>query len=243
MSTVYKTNAEDRSKPSFVQQHWQKLIGLAFWVLVAGGYFWYANANDLTHVEVIQELAELFRSPYGPLIYIGIYALRPIIFFPATIITLAGGSIFGPILGVLYVVIGSNTSASVAYLIGRYFGEGVLDEEESEGIIQRYAQRMRKNSFETVLIMRFIFLPYDLVNYLGGFLKINYKAFILATILGSIPGTISFVLFGASFDISNGIREAELNPWALGASVVIFIVSLALSRYFKGREKAAESTN
>lgn len=243
MSTAYETNVEDGAKPSFVQQNWQKLIGLAFWILVAGGYFWYANANDLTPVEVIQQLAELFRSPYGPIIYIVLYALRPIIFFPATIITLAGGSIFGPVLGILYVVLGSNASASVAYLIGRYFGEGVLDEEESEGIVQRYAQRMRKNSFETILIMRFIFLPYDLVNYLGGFLKIDYKAFIFATILGSIPGTISFVLFGASLDISNGIGNAEVNPWSLVASIIIFVVSLAMSRYFKRREKAADSTD
>lgn len=49
------------------------------------------------------------------------------------------------------------------------------------------------NSFETVLIMRFIFLPYDLVNYLAGILRIDLKAFILATLLGSIPGTIAFV--------------------------------------------------
>ena len=57
---------------------------------------------------------------------------------------------------------------------------------------------MRDNSFETVLIMRFIFLPYDLMNYMAGFMRIHMRAFILATTLGSIPGTISFVLLGAS---------------------------------------------
>lgn len=232
-----ETKKEEAANRSLLHQHWQKGLALLFWGLVAGGYLWYAKANSLTPVEVVQQLAELLRSPYGPIIYIVLYTLRPIIFFPATIITLAGGSIFGPVPGVLYVIMGSNLSATVAYLIGRYFGQGVLDEEKSSSVIQRYANRMRENSFETIFIMRLIFLPYDLVNYLGGFLRTDYKAFILATILGSIPGTISFVLFGASFDISQGFREIEPNPWTLIASVLIFIGSLALSRYFKRREE------
>ncbi|MEZ4595105.1 MAG: hypothetical protein R3D55_28775 [Chloroflexota bacterium] len=56
-------------------------------------------------------------------------------------------------------------------------GEDVLDNAEEAGTIQRYTRRLRENSFETVLIMRLIFLPYDLVNYLSGFLKINWRAF------------------------------------------------------------------
>lgn len=238
MSTLSKTDLANNTQTSFWQQHWRKGFALLFWLLVAGGYFWYANTNDLTPTQMVQQLADLFRSPYGPAIYIVLYALRPIIFFPATIITLAGGSIFGPLWGLLYVLIGSNASATVAYLIGRYFGQGVLDQEESAGIIHKYATRMRENSFVTIFIMRLIFLPYDLVNYLGGFLRTDYKAFILATILGSIPGTISFVLFGASFDISNGMQKAETNPWTLVASVVIFLISLAISRFATQREQA-----
>jgi uncharacterized membrane protein YdjX (TVP38/TMEM64 family) len=100
---------------------------------------------------------------------------------------------------------------------------------------------MRNNSFETVLIMRFIFLPYDLVNYLAGILRIDWKAFILATILGSIPGTIAFVSFGASIDIKElaAGKTPEFNPWVLGFGLVILLVSLAISRYFKKRETAS----
>ncbi len=104
--------------------------------------------------------------------------------------------------------------------------------------MQRYADRMRDNSFETTLTMRFIFLPYDLVSYLAGLLRIDYKAFILATILGSLPGTISFVLAGASVPVDSLLQNnfrPSLNPWALAASVLIFVVSLAFSRYLKGR--------
>jgi uncharacterized membrane protein YdjX (TVP38/TMEM64 family) len=94
---------------------------------------------------------------------------------------------------------------------------------------------MRENSFETVMIMRFIFLPYDAVSYLAGFLRIKYLPFILATALGSIPGTMAFIGFGASIETFDGVLP-KLNPVTLGFSVAIFIVSIALSRIFKKRE-------
>lgn len=223
---------------SFLARYWQRLVALLLWGGLFLAYQWYTSANDLGPLAALRQLIEFMQSSlFGPLIYIGIYALRPLLFFPATLITLAGGYIFGPFWGVVYTVLGSNASAMVAYWVGRFFGQGVLDQEESEGVIQRYARRMRNNSFETVLIMRFVFLPYDLVNYLAGFLRIDWKAFLLATVLGSVPGTISFVLAGASIegDLTSGIPS--LDPKVLLMSAAIFVVSLALSRYFKSREE------
>lgn len=239
-----QASASTAREPSFMAQHWQKLVALLLWAALLGAYFWYTTANNLGPLEAGRQLVEIMQnSPYGPLIYIAIYALRPLIFFSATVLTLAGGFVFGPAWGIFYTIIASNTSAMVAYTIGRYFGQDALESDESEGIIQRYASRMRNNSFETVLIMRFIFLPYDLVSYLAGFLRIDWKAFLLATALGSIPGTISFVLVGAS----SGLTEEglEFNPIVLIPAGIVFILSLVLSRYFKGREQARteEETN
>jgi uncharacterized membrane protein YdjX (TVP38/TMEM64 family) len=119
--------------------------------------------------------------------------------------------------------------------VGRFFGEGIFKDDGSENLIQRYARRMRENSFETVMVMRFIFLPYDAVSYLAGFLRIKYLPFILATALGSIPGTMAFIGFGASIETFDGALP-KLNPVTLGFSFAIFIVSIALSRIFKKRE-------
>jgi uncharacterized membrane protein YdjX (TVP38/TMEM64 family) len=195
------------------------------------------------------------QSAYGPLIYILVYALRPLVLFSALILTLAGGYLFGPVLGIVFVILGSNAGASLAYIIGRFFGgddllkqpEDSKDKDNAEqGFVARWLQPLRDNSFETVLIMRFLFLPYDLVNYLAGFLKINYVAFLLATILGSLPGTLAFTLAGASIegDFTGGVPS--LNPRVLVASVVIFVASLAFSRFLKmrrARQDAGQQTS
>jgi uncharacterized membrane protein YdjX (TVP38/TMEM64 family) len=209
---------------------------LVFWIALVGFYQWYAGTNHLSPLQVVQQLLDFLKNGvWGVVIYVVLYAIRPLILFPSTILTLAGGFVFGPVLGVLYTIIASNISSTIAYFVGHFFGEGLLKDDGSDGLIQRYARRMRENSFETVMIMRFIFLPYDAVSYLAGFLRIHYWAFILATALGSIPGTMAFIGFGASIETFDGALP-KLNPVTLGFSVAIFIISIALSRIFKKRE-------
>jgi uncharacterized membrane protein YdjX (TVP38/TMEM64 family) len=212
-------------------------FALAFWLLLLGGWWLYARQNDLTPAETVRALSGLLIGRFGPLIYILLYALRPVIFFPATLITVLGGFLFGP-LGILWTVIGANSSALVAWAIGRFFGGELIGGGEGAGIIGRYADRMRANSFETVLLMRLLFLPYDLVNYASGFLRIRWQPFLLATAIGSIPGTISFVLFGTAFGTLDDLLTGQprLNPATLILSVLLILASIALSRYLKGRE-------
>ncbi len=246
-SQLNESVPEPPKEQSFFQKHWQKLVAFALWIILAAAFTWYVNSTGKGLAGSILDLIYLIQlSAFGPLIYILVYTLRPLTLFSALLLTVSGGFLFGPFWGIVYTVIGANLSATVAYFIGRYFGSGTLDTEGSDSLIQKYANRMRSNSFETILIMRFIFLPYDLVNYLAGFLRIHYGAFILATILGSIPGTISFVLLGASAtpaDIENLFLNGEIPSldWrVLAASAVIFVVSLVLSQFFKRREKGDE---
>ncbi len=214
-------------------QKGQKWAALAFWIAAFAAYQWYAWQNHLSPLTVVQRLIDFFSASfYGPLLFILIYTLRPLLLFPATLLTIAAGFVFGPILGVVLIIIGSNASALLAYAVGRFFGQGVLSDDQSNGIVQRYSKRLRENSFETVFLLRLLFVPYDLVNYLSGFLRIHWGAFIVATALGALPGTLAFTLFGASIEQFDGGIPA-LNPWVLVASVALFLFSLGLSRVIK----------
>ena len=232
--------ASTLKQPSFFAKHWQKFVAGGFWLVLLGGFAAYIFSLGLPLDEALQQtvrqLVNFMRdNPLAPLIFIGLYTLRPIVLFSAVLLTLAGGALFGAFWGIVYTIIGANLGATLAYFIGYFFGQNALEAEgEDTGRLQRWIGRMRSNSFETVLTMRFIFLPYDLVNYLAGFLRINYWAFILATILGSLPGTLSFVLLGASTGLN--AEGGGFNPWVLVASVVIFVASLGLSRLLKRRK-------
>ena len=215
------------------KRHWQKLILILFWVFLIAAYVFYAVVNKQSPLQTLRSLVTfLSQHPLGPFIFILIYTLRPLVLFSASLLTLAGGALFGPVWGILYTIIGSNLGASLAYVLGRFLGKDTLASSGGQGL-QGYFEGMRRNSFETIFLMRLVFLPYDLVNYAAGFLKIRYLPFILATILGSLPGTVSFVLFGASSGLDKGTPKFD---WRiLVVSVLIFVASLMISRFLKRR--------
>jgi uncharacterized membrane protein YdjX (TVP38/TMEM64 family) len=107
---------------------------------------------------------------------------------------------------------------------------------EKNALISRYADRLRSQSFQTTLILRFLFLPYDLVSYFSGFLNIDLRWFMLATVLGSIPGTISFGMLGASIEGDFASHTVSLDPFSLVISAMMFAVSIGLYRLVRYRE-------
>jgi len=80
------------------------------------GYQVYVYKNGLTAVSVMNQLLGLMTDRFwGPLIYILLYSIRPLILFPSTILTLAGGFLFGPVLGVLYTIVATSFGSPLYY--------------------------------------------------------------------------------------------------------------------------------
>lgn len=218
----------------------QRGVVAAIWLVSFLLWRDYQTSNDLSTTQAGQRFIDTVDAAWwGILAYLGVYLVRPVVLFPASILTIMGGVLFGPVVGVIAVVIAANTSAMIAFGIGRLLGKapGVdeVPDESGESFVARWSNRLRENSFETVFVMRLIFLPYDLVNYVCGALRIRWTSFLLATALGSLPGTISFVFLGASLErIDQGLDG--INPLAIVASVIIFVASIAISRIIRKRQ-------
>ena len=214
----------------------QRAVVAALWIVAFVLWRRYQTANDLSATGAAQEFIDSVGSAWwGILAFVGVYLARPIVLFPASVLTVVGGVLFGPVVGVAAVIVAANGSAMIAYWVGRLLGRDDDDsDEQTSGFIGRWSTKLRENSFETILIMRFIFLPYDLVNYAAGALRIRWAPFLAATALGSLPGTLSFVLLGASLDrVDQGLDG--LDARALAAGAVLFVVSLGVARYTKRR--------
>jgi len=245
MSTAVLEAGRER-RPSTVV--WlQRGIVAGIWISAIAAWQIYQSSNGLSTTETAQRFIDTVgESWWGVFAYVLVYLARPIVLFPASILTIAGGILFGPVVGVLVVVVAANASAMIAYGVGRLLGRapGADDEtsDDTMSFVRRWSIRMRDNSFETVLIMRLLFLPYDLVNYVSGILRLRWLPFLLATALGSLPGTVSFVLLGASIDrVDEGL--GGIDPAILVVSVVIFVVSLVLARLLRRRQPTTTTTD
>ena len=214
-----------------------KIIALMAWALLLIGYWWYTSANGLTPMQTMQALVNFVsESPYGFPLYVLAYMIRPIFLFPATLVTMTATYLYGPVQGIAYALVASNLSSMIAYFIGKFFGGGFLQAINENNIVGKYAARLRADGFQTTLILRFLFLPYDLVSYFSGFLHIDLGWFMLATILGSIPGTISFGMLGASIQGDFAAQSVKLDPLSLVISAAMFAVSIGLYRVVRKRE-------
>jgi uncharacterized membrane protein YdjX (TVP38/TMEM64 family) len=221
----------------------QRGVVVAIWIAAIVGWQVYRSSTDLSTTETAQQFIDTVGGAWwGVFAYVLVYLARPIVLFPASILTVVGGILFGPVLGVAVVVVAANASAMIAYGVGRLLGRapGAPDATttpDEVSLARRWSNRMRDNSFETVLIMRLLFLPYDLVNYLSGVLRLRWLPFLLATALGSLPGTVSFVLLGASLDrVDEGLDGTDAPT--LVAGIAIFAVSLVIARLLRRRQPA-----
>lgn len=242
MSETPKPKASPNLYDLFLYRHGLKLVGVLLWALLIGSYLYYLRANQLTAHQALTELVHLLASPWGPLLYILLYTCSPLFFASAAVLAIIGGAAFGAgsmsnlALAIGYTILGSLGAAQMAYGLGRLLGADLISAEE--GVVNRYAERMRQNSFMTILLMHLLFLPYELVNFLAGILRINWRAFILATFFGSLPGFFTFVPFGAALDLKKLMlgQEPEFSLSALIFGLVILVVSLLVAHYLKKRE-------
>lgn len=221
-----------------VKKNLPKLIALIFWGALIYSFQHYKAVNDLSYGAMLYSLYDFFTmSMWGPVIFMGLYAIRPLILFPATLLTALSGAIFGFWWGVIYTILGENASANFAYAIGRYFGSGLHLEDSFLG---RFVSWMRARPFESVLFMRLFYVPFDLTNYGSGVLKLPWTSYALATLIGIMPGLTTFVALGAAVDVEvlkmDGLSFMVFDPKYLALSVGIFIVSLFLSRKLRKRK-------
>ncbi|MBA3424945.1 MAG: TVP38/TMEM64 family protein [Rubrobacteraceae bacterium] len=228
------------ARSALVRGSGRRLWALLFWLALLGGYQSYAWWKGISPLEAAQGMVDsMGTGATGALIFVAFYVVSRLVLFPATLLTIVAGYVFGPVLGVVLTMLGSNAAASVSYLMGHYFGEGLLGPGEKPGVARRYAQRMRDNGFETVLLMCLLYAPLDLVGMLAGFLRIRWKSFALAIALGLIPATLSWVLFGASIETDLTGGEPRIKPSMLFASLVLLAGSLSMSRYLRRRNRVA----
>jgi len=212
-----------------------KIVALVFWIALIYSFHHYRVVNDVSYSDVLLSLISFFTSTlWGPVIYMALYAVRPLILFPATLLTALSGTLFGFWWGVLYTIIGENASANFAYWIGRFFGK---DMKLEDSILGNWVEELRARPFGTVLFMRLFYLPFDLTNYGSGILKIKWSSYFTATLIGIMPGLTTFVALGAALDLeefsANGLTFDAFDSRFLVLSVGIFVISLALSKFIK----------
>jgi uncharacterized membrane protein YdjX (TVP38/TMEM64 family) len=166
---------------------------------------------------------------WGPVAFFFLYTIGPFIFLPTSVLSLGAGLAFGIWPGALYIVFGATGAASTGYIMARYFGSSVVKIEQfawSEKIFNQ----MDKRGFLYVFVLRLIpIVSFDLLSFLSGFAKVKFKYYLLATVLGMLPGVFAYSFLGAS------IASGDLIM--IGTAGGVFLLLLGITYYFRSHVK------
>jgi uncharacterized membrane protein YdjX (TVP38/TMEM64 family) len=152
----------------------------------------------------------------GPVAVALAYVALTVLLIPGSAITIGAGTIFGLGIGVPVVIIGANIGAFCSFLLARTFlREKVAGWAASNPKFSSLDRAIGRQGFKMVFLSRLSpAFPFTLLNYLLGLTSVRTGSYVLANLLGMLPGTFLFVYIGAA------ARDALAGEMASGASLL-----------------------
>lgn len=169
-------------------------------VLLVGGITWWISMSGFDVTRVTPEKIRILIRSFGmwaPLVYLLGYA-QPIVLMPASVLSMAGGLVFGPVWGTLAALCGSTLRACTQFGLARLLGRETIA-KWLKGRAAALDARINASGFYTVLVIRLVpNVPFDLQNFGLGFSMVRFSSYLAATVAGLIPSSIAFAYCGAA---------------------------------------------
>ena len=160
--------------------------------------------------------------------FVAAYAVAAVALIPGSVLTLAGGALFGLLRGTLYVFAGATIGACAAFLIARYLARGAVERRLANhprfaAIDRAVAREGRKIVFLLRLSPLF---PFSLLNYALGLTRVRFADFAVAS-LGMLPGTVLYVYYGKVLGDVAKVAAGQGAPRGAGYWTVLALGLLA----------------
>ena len=133
---------------------------------------------------------------WAPLLFMAVYAVAAVLFLPGSVLTLAGGALFGPVTGTFYNLTGATIGATLAFLIARYLASDWVA-DKAGGRLKQLINGVEGEGWRFVAFTRLVPLfPFNLLNYALGLTRIRLSHYLLATYTCMLPGAIAYTYLG-----------------------------------------------
>ena len=218
-------------------------------VLAAGiGAFFYFDLSQYLSLQGLKEnrdnLLAYTESNYGfaAALFIAVYILQTAFSLPGgAILTLAGGFLFGSVLGTVFVNVGATTGATLAFLAARYLLRDWVEHKFGDRL-QAIQAGFAQNAFSYLMTLRLIpAFPFFLVNLVSGLTRVNIGTYVTATAVGIIPGSFVYAYAGRQLGTINSLGEIASPPVLLAFTLLGLLALLPIAyRRFSGKKNPGQ---
>jgi uncharacterized membrane protein YdjX (TVP38/TMEM64 family) len=172
----------------------------------------------------------------APILFLLLYTGATVLLLPTMVLTLAGGALFGPALGIMWNLLGASLGASLAFCISRYYGTDWLAKKRGPKI-NRLIGSVEKNGWQCVALLRLLpIVPFSFVNYGLGLTDIKFSHYIITTFIFLTPAEIIYTYCGYA-----GMGFLTQETSCRSSSIIILmliglgILALKLIKYYQSK--------
>jgi uncharacterized membrane protein YdjX (TVP38/TMEM64 family)/rhodanese-related sulfurtransferase len=132
----------------------------------------------------------------APLLFVGGYALAALLFLPGSILSIAGGALFGPVAGTFYSLTGATLGATLAFLAARYVASDWVV-QRTGGRLAQFIKGVEDEGWRFVAFVRLVpLVPFNALNYALGLTRIPLAQYVLASYIAMLPGAAAYTYLG-----------------------------------------------
>lgn len=172
-----------------------KLKKIIVLTIVISGIAWAITHRDQIDAAALEQWVN-DAGAAGPIVFMLLYVIGTVFFFPGSILTLTGGALFGPIFGTFYNLTAATIGATLSFITSRYLASDWV-EQKTKGHLKQLKQGVESEGWRFVAFVRLVPLfPFNLLNYALGLTKIKLSHFSLASYIFMLPGTLAYTYLG-----------------------------------------------
>lgn len=199
-------------------------------LLVGGGcviVLWLAPPHWLVDVTTSEQSAVHWVRAWGAwgvlgsLVLMVVHSFLP---FPAEMIALANGMVYGPLWGAVITWCGAMLGAATAFGLTRWLGLPFVERRLTPGAQRQLARWTHSHGAMVLLACRLMpAIAFNLINYAAALAGLSWWTFLWTTALGILPLTILLAVMG------DRILTIPLSGW-LAISLAAAVVGWWLTR-------------
>ena len=134
---------------------------------------------------------------FGPIAFALIYIVAVVTLAPASPLSIAAGILFG-LWGLPLVIFSATVGATLAFIASRYIARNLVASwVEGNPRFKALDQAVGQDGWKIVGLFRLSpLVPFNLQNYFFGITNVPFVQYVLATLIGIIPGSFLYVYLG-----------------------------------------------
>ncbi len=187
---------------------WFNLLNLLVLIFIVVGiplYIWFFQRDLIQRFSSLDAVTEFLRAnkAKGLLIYILVQIIQIVIsIIPGQIFQVAAGYVYGFLTGLIASMMGAAIGTTITYFLAKWLGRGGMEAIFGKEKMTYYVKRLNSHRAYNIVFLLYLIpgIPKDLVGYAAGISRINFKIFLLLSLVGRAFGMIGSLLVGTMYE-------------------------------------------